>query len=63
MSIFVASRHLHRVFFKRGFMPYFLSSKSSLSGNRDRNNQSALVVLIQHKEKRYNFIFFNIFPE
>ena len=50
----VASRN---EFFKIGFMPYFLSSNSPLSNKRDRNYESALVVLNQHKEKCYSSIF------
>ena len=61
----MASRRndLSDVFFKIGFMPYFSSSNSPLSSNRDRNYESTLVVFNQRKEKRYNSIFFNIFPK
>ena len=61
----VASRknQLSDEFYKIGFMPYFLSLNSPLSRYRDRNSKSALAFLNQHMEKRYNFIFFNIFPE
>ena len=44
-------------------MPYFLPSNSPLLSNHERNYKSALVVLNQHKEIRYNFILFNIVPE
>ena len=62
--IYVASRKndFSDVFFKIGFMPYFLPSNSPLSRYRDRNSESALVFLKQHMQNTKT-PFFQYFPE